>query len=575
MTREELRQLVEEVQRQQCELDNVEVKTARGGTPKRLYESLSAFANRPGGGVLLFGLNEERDFAPVGVADAHRLQEELSHQASDGMEPALRPLYTVDEIDGHTIVSAEVDEVPATQKPCFCKTAGLPKGAYLRVGNTNRQMTGYEVFGYLSGRGQPTCDEEIVPVAVLDDLDETLLDTYLDNLRRARPRAGYLRASREEALSRLHVLTLDGEVLRPTLAGLLMFGKYPQEYCPQLMITFLQFYGTTEEERTQRGERFLDNRRFEGPIPEMVTEAETYILGAMRKASLIDGVFRRDIPEYPQEALREALANAVAHRDYSSYVRGSYIQVRMFADRLEIQSPGGLFGNVTVDNIEEEQSTRNARLMRMMEDMHVVENRGSGIRAMLHTLREANLEPPTFDDRRSSFQIIFRNHTLMNPTAIAWLNQFAGLPLNDRQRMALVYMRQHKQITNPDYRRLNRVDTVRAGQELHELVESELVWQYGVGRWTYYTLNYTLEEPSELPRRVVPKTDAGTILAFVREHGSINNAECRTLLGVDIRRASYLLDKLITEGFLRREKERRWARYFLVYASLDEGDTLK
>ena len=561
---------MEDVQRRQCELDNVEVKAARGGTPKRLFEALSAFANRPGGGVLLFGLDEAQGFALVGVGDAHRLQDELSQLAADVMEPALRPVYTVDEIDGCTVVTAEVDEAPATQKPCFYKTAGLPKGAYLRVGNTSRQMTDYEVFGYLSGRGQPTCDEEVVPGATLDDLDGALLDAYLGNLRRARPRAGYLRGSREEALTRLHVLARDGEVLRPTLAGLLMFGKYPQEFCPQLMITFVQYFGTTEEEKTPRGERFLDNRRFEGPLPEMVAEAETYILGAMRKASLIDGVFRRDIPEYPQEALREALANAIAHRDYSSYVKGSYIQVRMFADRLEIQSPGGLFGNVTIENLEEEQSTRNARLMRMMEDMHVVENRGSGIRAMLHAMREANLEPPRFDDRRFSFLVTFRNHTLLSSDAITWLNQFAGVPLSDRQRLALVYLRQRDQITNADYRRLNHVDAARAGQELRELVQTGLVYQHSAGRWTHYTLCYPLKMPEEMPRPAVPETDEGKIITFVREHGSINNAECRALLGVSLRRASYLLNKLVEEGFLRREKGKRWARYLLVYASPEE-----
>ena len=559
MTREELLQLVAEVQRRLCELDNVEVKAARGGTPRRLYEPLSAFANRPGGGVLLFGLDEARDFALVGVGNAHRLQEELSQLAADVMEPALRPVYTVDEIDGHTVVTAEVDEVPATQKPCFYKTAGLPKGAYLRVGNTNRQMTEYEVFGYLSGRGQPTCDEDIVPGATLNDLDGALLDSYLDNLRRARPRAGYLRGSREEALTRLHVLARDGEVLRPTLAGLMMFGKYPQEYCPQLMITFVQYFGTTEEEKTPRGARFLDNRRFEGPIPEMVAEAETYILGAMRKASLIEGVFRRDIPEYPQEALREALANAVAHRDYSSYVRGSYIQVRMFADRLEVQSPGGLFGNVTIENLEEEQSTRNARLMRMMEDMHVVENRGSGIRAMLHALREANLEPPRFDDLRASFLVTFRNHTLLSPEAITWLNQFAGVPLNDRQRLALVYLRQRDQITNADYRRLNHVDTIRAGQELRELVQTGLVEQHSTGRWTHYSLKV----PGELPVSEIPKTDKEKIIEFVLEHGSISNAQCRELLKVELQRASYLLKKMAADGKLRRERSHRWARYLL------------
>ena len=76
--------------------------------------------------------------------------------------------------------------------------------------------------------------------------------------------------------------------------------------------------------------------------------------------------------------MREVIANAVAHRDYSPYVRGSYIQIRLFADRIEVQSPGGLFGNVNIENLEEQHSTRNARLMRILEDLHVVENRGSG-----------------------------------------------------------------------------------------------------------------------------------------------------------------------------------------------------
>ena len=142
----------------------------------------------------------------------------------------------------------------------------------------------------------------------------------------------------------------------------------------------------------------------------MVDETETYIMSAIRKSSLIDGMFRRNITEYPRESLRESIANAVAHRDYSPYVRGSYIQIRMFANRLEVRSPGGLFGNVTVD------------------------------------------------DRRASFKVTFHNHTLMTSEAVTWLNQFSRLPLNDHQRLALVYLRHHNKITNSDYRRLNRVN---------------------------------------------------------------------------------------------------------------------
>ncbi len=528
MTLEELRQLVADVQRRRSELDNVEIKVARGGTPQRLYESLSAFANRTGGGVLLFGLDERGDFSIVDVGNAHRLQEEIAHLASAEMEPALRPQFVLDEIDGETIVAAEIEEISASQKPCFYKPAGLFSGAYLRVANTNRHMTEYEVFGYRSSRDQPAHDEDLVPNATVNDLDPILLDKLLAQLRSSRLRASYLDGPREEVLTRLHICGHDGDVLRPTLAGLLMFGKYPQEFFPQLMITFLQYYGTTEEEHTPRGERFLDNQRFEGPIPEMVDRAETYTMAAMRKASLIEGMFRRDIPEYPQAALREAIANAVAHRDYSSYVRGSYIQVRMFADRLEIQSPGGLFGNVTVENIEEERSTRNARLMRMMEDLHIVENRGSGIKAMLQAVRTANLEPPRFNDRRTSFWVTFRNHTLMNPEAIAWLNQFANLPVNDRQRLTLVYLRQHEQITNSEYRRLNRVDAMVAGQELRGLVEAGLVEQQGVGRWTSYQLKVSPKPPEERE----PQTDEDRIIAYVRSRNSIlmlNAVHCSAL----------------------------------------------
>jgi ATP-dependent DNA helicase RecG len=180
----------------------------------------------------------------------------------------------------------------------------------------------------------------------------------------------------------------------------------------------------------------------------------------------------------------------------------------MFADRLEIQSPGGLFGNVTVENIEEEHSTRNTRLLRMMEDMHIVENRGSGIKAMLQAMRTANLEPPRFNDRRSSFLVTFRNHTLMNPEAIAWLNQFASLPLNDRQRLALVDLRQHEQVTNSEYRRLNRVDVTIAGQELRGLVEAGLIEQQGVGRWT----SYQLKASPKVPEEREPRTDEEKIL---------------------------------------------------------------
>jgi ATP-dependent DNA helicase RecG len=563
MTRNEVQELISEVQERQSELDDLEVKSAREGTPGRSYESLSAFANQPGGGLMLFGLDEKQRFEVVGVKDAQRLQAEISHLAASEMEPALRPRFTVETFEGRTVVVVEVDGLPNDRKPCYYKPAGLQKGAYIRVANTNRVMTDYEIFGYVSARQQPVFDEAMVADATLDDLDAGALRGYVDRLRRERPKTARLPLI--QVLGQRKVVRLVDGVARPTLAGLLMFGEDPQQFEPQLVITFLHFYGTTETERTPRGERFLDNRKFEGAIPEMVEAAVNHILASIRKSSLIEGLYRRDIPEYPEEAVREAVLNAVAHRDYSQFVRGSYVQIRLFADRLEIQSPGGLFGNVTEETIEDEQSTRNRVLMRLMEDTHLVENRGSGIDAMIAAMRQANLEPPRFQDKRSSFWVVFRNHTLMNPEAIAWLNQFAAEPINDRQRVALAYLRLNQQITNGEYQRLNRVDSVTANRELRGLVQTRLVTQNSTRRWAFYTLNVRAAGPESVTARPEPgQSDEAKILRWVQDKGFIKRADCQRLLGLSPVQARHRLQLMRKKGLLKMEGERKGSRYVLA-----------
>jgi ATP-dependent DNA helicase RecG len=227
MTHKELIELITEVQQHQSELDDVEVKSAQRGTPRRMFESLSSFANRTTGGVILFGLDENHNFEVVGVDDAHRLQEEISHLAASEMEPALRPEFTVEEVEGKTVVSVEVPGVAVNQRPCYYKPAGLQKGSYIRVGNTNRQMNDYEIFGYVSARTQPTFDEEPVPGTTVEDLDRVKLEDYLTQLKRARAQPIYLTQPFEKMLSQLRIVREVDGVVRPTLAGLLTFGKYP------------------------------------------------------------------------------------------------------------------------------------------------------------------------------------------------------------------------------------------------------------------------------------------------------------------------------------------------------------
>ena len=186
------------------------------------------------------------------------------------------------------------------------------------------------------------------------------------------------------------------------------------------------------------------------------------------------------------------------------------------------------------------------------------ENRG-GPKLISNAAPHADLEPPISSDKRSSFDASFDSHALRSPETVAGLNRCAGVTLNDRQRAALLYLRQHGEITNKDYRGLNGVDVVKASRELQGLIEAGLANQIGLGRRTSYRLRTSTEKQPEQAGRNCEEQ----ILNFVKEHGSISNTECRTLLGVDRRRASYLTDKMVAQGLLVAKGERRGVHYRL------------
>jgi ATP-dependent DNA helicase RecG len=262
--------------------------------------------------------------------------------------------------------------------------------------------------------------------------------------------------------------------------------------------------------------------------------------------------------------VREALLNAVMHRDYSPYARASHVQVRLFADRLEIISPGALYGNVTVETLEEQQSTRNRHLMRFAEDLHLVENRGSGVNTILTEMRKAALEPPVFEDTRSAFRVTFYGRHLLEPATAAWLRRFDAVALSEPQRMALAFLRHRGRITNGDYRRLNSADAATATRDMRGLVQVGLLLQHDSRRWTHYTLAEAVRRDEQLDLTPPPSSEEEAVLVYVREHGSISNAEARALLGYGKSHARRVLQEMRDRGLLRQMGQRgRWVRYEL------------
>ena len=212
-----------------------------------------------------------------------------------------------------------------------------------------------------------------------------------------------------EQLYELTGITRNGKV---TLAAVLLFSPYPQAYFPQLSIIASRVPGTELGQVDSQGQRFSDSKRLEGNLPELLESAVSFVNSNMRTALRVepDTGKRVDIPEYPMDAVREVVLNALVHRDYSRYTENMPIQLTMFSDRMEVHSPGGLYGRLTLDQLGKVQpDTRNPFLVTAMEALGQTENRYSGIPRIRRAMAEAGLSEPLFQDSRGTFSVTLYN----------------------------------------------------------------------------------------------------------------------------------------------------------------------
>lgn len=389
-----------------------EVKEARGGLPKSTVETLSAFSNGSGG-YLVLGLSERHGFSPVAEFDARRISDALA-SACEELTPPVRPYIEVLPFEGSVVLCARINEMHPRDKPCYISARNRYEGSFVRTSDGDRHLTSYEVDRLMEEHRQPTHDNEVVSDASLDDLDRELVEGFIRRQKTLHPRIlGLL--SDEDVLLDLHVARRDGETLRPTIAGLMSMGIFPQKYFPRLNITFTVFPGVDKATPVDERRRFLDSQTIIGSIPVMIDDVLAAVSRNMRTGAVVEGAFRQDVPDYPSSAVREAVANALMHRDYSPDSRGSQVQVNMFADRLEVLNPGGLYGDVTIDTLGESgvSSARNQFLSNILETTpypdggYVVENRGTGYQEIEQQLERANMMPPRPRNSTTTFSLTF------------------------------------------------------------------------------------------------------------------------------------------------------------------------
>lgn len=401
----ELLELIEKVKAMKTEFQTVECKAANVGCPKRLYDTISAFSNQDSGGVILFGIDENKGYEAVGVYDAQDLQKKVTEQCKQ-MEPVVRPVFTAVQAGDGIVVSAEIPGIDVSERPCYYSGVGRVKGSFVRSGDSDEPMSNYEIYSYEAFRKKYQDDIRANEKADASSIDMKKLDAYVDAIKENNPKLAQL----PEKLVLQNLGMMADEC--PTLVCTLLFSIYPQMFYPQYTVNAMVVMGYEKGETAADGSRFIDNKRIEGTLPEMLEETMKFLGKNMKVRTIVDPVTgeRADKTEYPVIALREAVLNAIIHRDYSMHTEAMPIEVVMYKDRVEIRNPGGLYGRLTVDKLGKVQpDTRNPVLARAMETLGKTENRYSGIPTMILEMKKAGMRAPVFENLRSEFAVIFYN----------------------------------------------------------------------------------------------------------------------------------------------------------------------
>ncbi len=327
------------------------------------------------------------------------------------MEPAIRVDILPMEYDGKNILAVKVDEIAQNKKPCYYKPKGLKNGSYTRIGDRDELMTDYEIYALQSYNDHIFEDTRPNKRATISDLDQDELNKYIDKLKLDKP--NFSKNSFDKCLKICGIIDNNDNRIYPTLAGTLIFGEYPQSFFPQLFVACVVVPGVELGDVGEHGERFLDNKRIEGTIEEMLEETMNFLQRNMKISVIIDFNGKRiNRTEYPMKALREAVANALIHRDYSTQTENAYISVYMYNDRIEILNPGALYGTNKIEKLgtATTMEARNPTIVRILEEKSsVIENRHSGIPTMRREMKKYGLPEPEFYEERDSFKVIFRN----------------------------------------------------------------------------------------------------------------------------------------------------------------------
>ncbi len=488
MTTQDVIELVRELN-QTDEHPRLEAKT---GVGHALYETICSLSNEPslGGGTILLGVpgNEDDFFGGyeiAGVDSPDRVSQEIASSCATMFNRPVRPRVIPVPTETGIVVVVEVDELAQSEKPLFFKSQNLPRGAWRRVGSTDQRCTEEDLAIFYSERDRDPYDARLLTGATLQDLDPEAIEHYRKLRALAHSTAEELKYEDVELLQALNAARPDDSgTLRPTLTGLLLFGKRLalRRELPAMRVDYIRVAG--KDWVPDPDKRYESTTDMRGPLLQLVDRAQAAVVDDLpRGFDLPEGSIQAVTPSLPARALREAIVNALMHRSYRVH---DSTQIIRYSNRIEIRNAG--FSLKNEDQLGTPGSQlRNPNIAAVFHETNTAETKGTGIRVMREQMKKNGFSPPTFESDRGNdrFTARFLLHHFLSESDLVWLKGFKE-ELSEAQRYALIFARESGAIDNPTLRQLTGGEVLSTSQELRRLRDLQYLEKKGGGNATYY-----------------------------------------------------------------------------------------
>ncbi len=512
------------------ESDTIEFKQGLSATA--IQESIVAFSNTLGG-LILAGVRDDGSIHGLDWTSA--VEDKIRDEAANAHSTAplcIRPLT----VDGRCITVIGVGQL----REGFAQTSN--GRVLVRLGTRRVALIGAQLVRFMQERMSSTFESVPMDVA-FDEADHELVAAVASALGISQAR------SIQERLAERGLVSMETAQPTLTVTGALYMLRRPDRVLGKAYVEVRRF--------PAEGQQFDRREEIFGPLHEQVIRATREVMREVGSDSVVIGLRRHELPRLPERVVREAVANAVAHRSYEQ--RGTSVRIDVHRDRTEIVSPGGLVAPVTVETMRDSYAARNADVIRVLRAFRLAEDSGKGVDIIEDVMRDELLDQPTFSATESSVSVTLPVLSGTRPEERAWLQEVVERgAIEDRDRVLLVHARRGEVLSNNRARQLLGIGRDGATSALQRLVAAGLLERSGRRGGTRYQLARRLAPPAGLR---LGREELLVLVLEMAQAQPVTNRAIRDRTGLDRQDVLSLLDELVSSGRLERVGSRRGTHY--------------